>query len=83
VVFLWSDPKYALGWYGGYGWCEYAGIRHDGSSAPLAFVAIFTEFFGAIALIAGLLGRIPRAFGRDPEAGGRSAAAGGLESSCG
>jgi hypothetical protein len=58
VVFLWSDQKYALGWYGGNGWCEYAGIRHDGSSAPLAVVAIFTEFFGAIALTAGLLGRI-------------------------
>jgi putative oxidoreductase len=58
VMFAHGAQK-ALGWYGGNGFdASLQGLTSMGIPAPLALVAIFTEFFGAIALMAGLLGRI-------------------------
>ena len=58
VMFAHGAQK-ALGWYGGNGFdASMQGLTTMGIPAPLAVVAIFTEFFGAIALVAGLLGRI-------------------------
>ncbi len=58
VMFAHGAQK-VLGWYGGNGFdASLQGFAAMGIPAPLAVVAIFTEFFGAIALIVGLLGRI-------------------------
>ena len=58
VMFAHGAQK-ALGWYGGNGFdASMQGLTTMGIPAALAVVAIFTEFFGAIALVAGLLGRI-------------------------
>lgn len=49
-----------LGWFGGYGFSGtmnfFTGTMHI--PAPLAFLAIITEFFGALALIVGLFTRV-------------------------
>lgn len=58
VMFAHGAQK-VLGWYGGPGFdASMQGFAGMGIPAPLAVVAIFTEFFGAIALMAGLLGRL-------------------------
>jgi len=58
VMFAHGAQK-VLGWYGGNGLdASMQGFTSMGIPPPLAVIAIFTEFFGAIALIAGLLGRI-------------------------
>ena len=58
VMFAHGAQK-VLGWYGGSGFdAAMQGMGSMGIPAPLAVVAIFTEFFGAIALMAGLLGRL-------------------------
>jgi len=58
VMFAHGAQK-VLGWYGGNGFdASMQGFSSMGIPGPLAVVAIFTEFFGAIALMAGLLGRI-------------------------
>ena len=58
VMFAHGAQK-VLGWYGGEGFdASMQGFAGMGIPAALAVVAIFTEFFGAIALVAGLLGRI-------------------------
>lgn len=58
VMFAHGAQK-VLGWYGGPGFGgSLQGLTGMGIPEPLALVAIFTEFFGALALVAGLLGRI-------------------------
>src|SRR5262245_8088328 len=58
-VMLAHGAQKVLGWYGGNGFdASMQGLTSMGIPPPLAVVAIFTEFFGAIALIAGLLGRV-------------------------
>jgi len=58
VMFAHGAQK-VLGWYGGSGFdAAMQGMESMGIPGPLAVVAIFTEFFGAIALMAGLLGRL-------------------------
>jgi putative oxidoreductase len=48
-----------LGWFGGPGYDDaFSGFVSMGIPAPFAIAAILTEFLGAIALIAGLLGRV-------------------------
>ena len=63
VVFFAHGAQKMLGWFGGpgfsgamKGFTEYLHIP-----APLAFLAIAAEFFGGLALIAGLLGRVAAA----------------------
>jgi putative oxidoreductase len=63
VVFFPHGCQKMLGWFGGNGFSATMGFfTHNGIPAPLAFLAIAAEFFGAIGLITGLLGRIA-AFG--------------------
>jgi putative oxidoreductase len=52
-----------LGWFGGHGFAATMGAFTGGMHipAPLAFLVIFTEFFGALAVIAGLLTRLAAA----------------------
>src|ERR1700682_4342484 len=64
VVFFAHGAQKLLGWFGGYGFSGTMGFfTHQlGIPAPLAFLAIVTEFFGGLGLIVGFLGRIA-AFG--------------------
>ena len=63
VVFFPHGSQKLLGWFGGNGFSATMGFfTHNGIPAPLAFLAIAAEFFGAIGLITGLLGRVA-AFG--------------------
>ncbi|MDB6067927.1 MAG: conserved rane protein of unknown function [Pedosphaera sp.] len=60
VVMFPHGAQKLLGWFGGYG---FSGTMNFFTStmhipAPLAFLAIMTEFFGALALIAGLFTRV-------------------------
>jgi putative oxidoreductase len=58
VMFAHGAQK-MLGWYGGKGYdAALSGFLAMGISEPLAIIAILTEFVGAIALVAGLLGRL-------------------------
>lgn len=58
VMFAHGAQK-MLGWWGGNGFeASMQTFASMGIPGPLAFVAIATEFFGAIALMAGLLGRL-------------------------
>ncbi len=61
VVFFAHGAQKMLGWFGGYGFHGTMGFfTHQlGIPAPLAFLAIITEFFGGLGLIFGLLTRIP------------------------
>jgi putative oxidoreductase len=61
VVFFAHGAQKMLGWFGGYGFSGTMGFfTHQlGVPAPLAFLAIVTEFFGGLGLILGLLTRIP------------------------
>ena len=49
-----------LGWFGGYGFAGTMGFFTSkmGIPAPLAFLVIMTEFFGALALLTGLMSRL-------------------------
>ena len=60
AVFFAHGAQKMLGWYGGAGFDATMSIFTEGMSipAPLAFLAIATEFFGSLALILGLLGRV-------------------------
>lgn len=63
VVFFSHGAQLMLGWWGGHGFsASMSGFEHGGIPAALAFLAIAAEFFGAIGLILGLLGRVA-AFG--------------------
>ena len=60
VIFFAHGAQKMLGWFGGFG---YSGTMQAFTStmnipAPLAFLAIAAEFFGALGLIFGLLGRV-------------------------
>src|SRR5437879_2673007 len=64
VVFFAHGAQKMLGWFGGFGFSGtmgfFTGTMHI--PAPLAFLAIAAEFFGALGLILGFLTRIA-AFG--------------------
>lgn len=63
VVFFTHGAQLMLGWWGGGGLsATMSGFEHTGIPAVFAFLAIAAEFFGAIGLILGLLGRVA-AFG--------------------
>lgn len=58
VIFPHGAQK-LLGWFGGYGFSGTMGFFTEQVGLPglLAFLVIFIEFFGALALAAGVLGR--------------------------
>ncbi len=60
IVMLPHGAQKLLGWFGGYGFSGtmqfFTATMHI--PAPLAFIAIMTEFFGALALIFGALTRL-------------------------
>jgi putative oxidoreductase len=58
VIFPHGAQK-LLGWFGGYGFSGTMGFFTEQLGLPglLAFLVIFIEFFGALALAAGVLGR--------------------------
>jgi putative oxidoreductase len=63
AVFFAHGAQKMLGWWGGRGFsATMSGFEHTGIPAVFAFLAIVAEFFGAIGLILGLLGRVA-AFG--------------------
>lgn len=61
IVFFAHGAQKMLGWFGGYGFSGTMGfLTHQiGIPAPLALLAIVTEFFGGLGLIVGFLTRIP------------------------
>jgi putative oxidoreductase len=59
AVFFAHGAQKMLGWWGGRGFsATMSGFEHAGIPAVFAFLAIVAEFFGAIGLILGLLGRV-------------------------
>ena len=51
--------QHLVGWFGGYGYKGTMGyFKSLGIPAVFGFLAIFTEFFGPLALVAGLLTRV-------------------------
>jgi putative oxidoreductase len=64
LVLFPHGAQHLLGWFGGYGFKGTLGWMTGtaGFPAPLAALAILTEFFAPIALVVGLLGR-PAALG--------------------
>jgi putative oxidoreductase len=60
IVFLAHGSQKLLGWFGGFGFSGTMGFfTHQlGIPAPLALLAIVTEFFGGLGLIIGFLSRI-------------------------
>ena len=64
VVFFAHGAQKMLGWFGGYGFHGTMGFFTHAMHIPaaFAFLAICAEFFGALGLITGLLGRVA-AFG--------------------
>jgi putative oxidoreductase len=64
VVMFPHGAQKLLGWFGGYGWTGTMGFFTGTMHVPALFaaLAIFAEFFGALGLITGLLGRVA-AFG--------------------
>lgn len=59
VVFFAHGAQKMLGWFGGYGFHgTVAAFAHFGMPAPMAYLIIFTEFFGGLGLIVGLFTRI-------------------------
>jgi putative oxidoreductase len=59
TVFFAHGAQKMLGWWGGRGFsATMSGFEHTGIPAVFAFLAIVAEFFGAIGLILGLLGRV-------------------------
>jgi putative oxidoreductase len=63
VLFFLHGSQKMLGWFGGYGFAGTMGFFTEKMGLPpfLAFLAIATEFFGPLALLAGFLTR-PAAF---------------------
>ena len=64
IVFFAHGAQTMLGWFGGYGFHGTMGFFTHAMHIPaaFAFLAICAEFFGALGLITGLLGRVA-AFG--------------------
>ena len=64
IVFFAHGAQKMLGWFGGYGFHGTMGFFTHAMHIPaaFAFLAICAEFFGALGLITGLLGRVA-AFG--------------------
>jgi len=64
LVFFAHGSQKMLGWFGGYGFHGTMGFFTNAMHIPalFAFLAIVAEFFGALGLITGLLGRVA-AFG--------------------
>ncbi|MBI1822685.1 MAG: DoxX family protein [Nitrospirae bacterium] len=64
MVFFFHGAQKFLGWYGGFGFTGTVGFFTSQLQIPylLAVLIVFTEFFGSLGLIAGLLSRIA-AFG--------------------
>lgn len=64
LVFFAHGAQKMLGWFGGYGFHGTMGFFTNAMHIPalFAFLAICAEFFGALGLITGLLGRVA-AFG--------------------
>jgi putative oxidoreductase len=59
LVMLPHGAQKLLGWFGGYGYdATMAGMSAAGFPKVLVFLLIFTEFFGALALIFGAFGRV-------------------------
>lgn len=59
AVFFAHGAQKMLGWFGGYGFFGTMGsFEKMGMPAALAFLIIFTEFFGSLGLIFGLLSRL-------------------------
>ena len=59
VVFFAHGAQKMLGWFGGFGFHATMGsFAHMGMPAPVALLVIYTEFFGGLGLIVGLLTRI-------------------------
>jgi len=59
VVFFAHGAQKLLGWFGGYGFHATLGfLEHVGLPEVVALFVIFTEFFGGLALLTGLLTRI-------------------------
>jgi putative oxidoreductase len=60
IVFFAHGAQKVLGWFGGFGFSGTMGhFTHQlGIPAPLAFLAIVTEFLGGLGLIIGLLSRV-------------------------
>lgn len=58
IVFFPHGAQKLLGWFGGSGFSGTMGYLDTMMPAFLAFLVIFTEFFGALGLITGLLTRL-------------------------
>jgi putative oxidoreductase len=59
VVFFAHGAQLMLGWFGGFGFhATMGGFTHEGMPAPVAFLVICAQFFGALGLLVGLLTRI-------------------------
>ena len=60
LVFFAHGSQKMLGWFGGYGFHGTMGYFTNAMHIPalFAFLAICAEFFGALGLITGLLGRV-------------------------
>jgi putative oxidoreductase len=60
VIFFAHGAQKLLGWYGGYGLAASRGFFENvlGISAPLFYLAAFTEFLGGILIVIGLLSRM-------------------------
>jgi putative oxidoreductase len=59
VVFFAHGAQLMLGWFGGFGFHGTMGnFVHMGFPAPVAFLVICAQFFGALGLLVGLLTRI-------------------------
>jgi putative oxidoreductase len=59
VVFFAHGAQLMLGWFGGFGFhATMGGFAHEGMPAPVAFLVICAQFFGALGLLVGLLTRI-------------------------
>jgi putative oxidoreductase len=62
IVFFPHGAQKMLGWFGGYGFsATMAGLTKMGLPAAIVFLVILFEFFGALGLILGFLGRLSAA----------------------
>ena len=59
IVFFAHGAQKMLGWFGGAGFSGTMGMfAQAGMPAALAFLVIFTEFFGSLSMLLGLLSRL-------------------------
>ena len=60
IVMFPHGAQKLLGWFGGHGYMNTISFftQNMGIPSPLAFMVIVVEFFGAIALVVGFLGRL-------------------------